>query len=637
MGAKTYTEYTIAAPTNVSGTVVSGGSLTASTTYYYKVIALSCEGIAINNTNMNCESVPSAEVNFTTDAVNKSITVTWSGVAAADYYAVLRTTVSGNYAYGTAKMLTATALQISVTAPTVTFTDNGARSAYNFRIYKNGLPVVKLEGGSSSDYIDEDWIYTQMTSSGTLGSFVNRISDQSGDYPVAYFFDTSFVVGTDTGNATFLRFNRGKLIVQNGRFQVSYVAAITYDMGTTMGTFGYGGPTYLKIGKTYSSGGDSVFSGNGNIYGTRIIDWVQESGSTLVPEASSAYFGYRNSIGSFINTDYTKLLTLKNCMISAAPMGCTKQGYVALSNNIYLGGIYSVGHPDNLAVSGGYWGIADGLYVYTYASGFGKFEDAVMEYAQYDIAFGGHTTYRTFLFRNTTFYNSPVKAQVASNNEYTRIYDGVTFEITVVDKAGATLSGVSVAIQDVNNYNCAWVYSGCDLNEDISASEVSGILVTDASKLAADDVIMIDLEKMTVATVNGGANEITVTRNAFEDVFQAGNTPHDGASTLAIQPKIYKRVATLTTDGNGQIEKQLWIIKDHYDYNAGGATSYKYTKTTHNPYKITISKAGYESLVLDNITFSEKTKWRVELQDAIKLDLSGKRFEALKEQRLRMI
>jgi hypothetical protein len=65
---------------------------------------------------------------------------------------------------------------------------------------------------------------------------------------------------------------------------------------------------------------------------------------------------------------------------------------------------------------------------------------------------------------------------------------------------------------------------------------------------------------------------------------------------------------TVTTDANGDITKQTitrrkWV----------GTTP---TLTTYSPHKFTISKAGYQTLVLENITVSSPIKWHVELQPA---------------------
>jgi hypothetical protein len=71
---------------------------------------------------------------------------------------------------------------------------------------------------------------------------------------------------------------------------------------------------------------------------------------------------------------------------------------------------------------------------------------------------------------------------------------------------------------------------------------------------------------------------------------------------------------TVTTDVNGNITQQTissqkWVK---------GATSAG-TLTTYSPHKFTISKAGYQTLVLENITVSAPIVWHLELRDNFRL------------------
>lgn len=67
---------------------------------------------------------------------------------------------------------------------------------------------------------------------------------------------------------------------------------------------------------------------------------------------------------------------------------------------------------------------------------------------------------------------------------------------------------------------------------------------------------------------------------------------------------------TVTTDASGNITQQS-IPKIRYYYSGGAAT------TTYSPHKFTISKAGYETLVLENITVDGPIDWHLELQDEV--------------------
>jgi hypothetical protein len=63
---------------------------------------------------------------------------------------------------------------------------------------------------------------------------------------------------------------------------------------------------------------------------------------------------------------------------------------------------------------------------------------------------------------------------------------------------------------------------------------------------------------------------------------------------------------TVTTDASGNIAEQQITYKRWYNIAK--------TLTTYSPHKFTISKAGYQTLVLDNITVSAPIKWHLEMQ-----------------------
>jgi hypothetical protein len=95
----------VAAPTGLTATLQAGGSLAASTTYYFIVIAYDQAWYTPNNALLAYHSPISAEGTFTTDAVNRSVKINWNNVTGATRYQILLTTTSGNYTnsggYGT--------------------------------------------------------------------------------------------------------------------------------------------------------------------------------------------------------------------------------------------------------------------------------------------------------------------------------------------------------------------------------------------------------------------------------------------------------------------------------------------------------------------------------------------------------
>ena len=63
---------------------------------------------------------------------------------------------------------------------------------------------------------------------------------------------------------------------------------------------------------------------------------------------------------------------------------------------------------------------------------------------------------------------------------------------------------------------------------------------------------------------------------------------------------------SVTTDGNGDIAEQIITYKRWL-----GASE---TLTTYSPHKFTISAAGYDDFVIDNVTVDGPVKWHIELQ-----------------------
>jgi hypothetical protein len=67
--------------------------------------------------------------------------------------------------------------------------------------------------------------------------------------------------------------------------------------------------------------------------------------------------------------------------------------------------------------------------------------------------------------------------------------------------------------------------------------------------------------------------------------------------------------AAQTTDANGNITTQ-YIYRQKW-------VGTSETETDYSPHKFTISKAGYQTLVLENITVSAPIKWHLELNPSI--------------------
>lgn len=98
--AKTYTLNEQEAPSNPDVQPITGGSLSASTTYYYRVVLNTAYAGAYYNTETTI-SVPSTEVSTTTTGTKKSVAIYFDNNNTIPYancfYMIYRTKVSGDY------------------------------------------------------------------------------------------------------------------------------------------------------------------------------------------------------------------------------------------------------------------------------------------------------------------------------------------------------------------------------------------------------------------------------------------------------------------------------------------------------------------------------------------------------------
>jgi len=76
--------------------------------------------------------------------------------------------------------------------------------------------------------------------------------------------------------------------------------------------------------------------------------------------------------------------------------------------------------------------------------------------------------------------------------------------------------------------------------------------------------------------------------------------------TVLCEDKDGTEVFSVSTDASGDIAEQTITYK--------GWAGADETLTTYSPHKFTISKAGYETMVLDAVTVDEKINWKLELQ-----------------------
>jgi hypothetical protein len=89
-------------------------------------------------------------------------------------------------------------------------------------------------------------------------------------------------------------------------------------------------------------------------------------------------------------------------------------------------------------------------------------------------------------------------------------------------------------------------------------------------------------------------------------------------ATVTCTDKDGNTVFSIQTDENGDIEERIITYQRWSDPDGNyGTYAYEDDAECFSPHKLIISKSGYETLKLDNITVNEPIKWNLELQDPI--------------------
>ena len=116
-------------PANIVATPQAGGSLAASTRYYYRVLAQNSTSVYYMPAWL-LRSDWSPEQYFDTDSTNKQAAITWDAVTGATGYVIILSTVSGDYTGS--KRLGAVNTQVTTTTNSYTVTAAPTRNEYTW-------------------------------------------------------------------------------------------------------------------------------------------------------------------------------------------------------------------------------------------------------------------------------------------------------------------------------------------------------------------------------------------------------------------------------------------------------------------------------------------------------------------------
>jgi len=197
------------APTNLTGTLVAGGSLDANTTYYFKVFAWDSGNTTttrstVTQQNRQVLSAYSATFSITTDATNRSVALTWdqvvkrNGTTQVDAYEVI-ISKADNFDTSKDTALLSNSWYFIPTSYTnsATITGNPNIAVKNT---KDGLPLMEWDGASSASF---ESLYTALKADATYKDFARSLTSfQDATDIYIYQFMGAIVIKRWAGDTT---------------------------------------------------------------------------------------------------------------------------------------------------------------------------------------------------------------------------------------------------------------------------------------------------------------------------------------------------------------------------------------------------------------------------------------------------
>jgi hypothetical protein len=532
------------APGNVQADREPGGSLPPAT-YYYTVVAVYQRAAAVVYSNQF--SIPSAEVNATTNIDEASVRLQWSQVPGANNYLIYRSTspgvvdpMEGDNCLGFA-------------GNTNSYTDTGATALIRVVWYPWGLPKVTVTGGTEAAPNTEADIYAAFESSGLSDRLFNRHFDRYG-VPDQYYFECYLHIDGA------LRFQKGTQISLCGCWE-STTNAI-FLMGYLTWGASYQGAAFRRTGHYYSA----MNYGTWKWYGSFIQD-----------------YGYMDYTGS-VNVRFTQNVAglcayhIQDCVTDgigfddAGGSGMVRDTYMYKHNAFHAGTVARVGQK----ISGGR--VIYAYYAWPQTNGNPWCRGIKTGGDVSDMFFHLPAVTTKYHAINHQWVQDPPGARSLNNPTYLTVYRCYDGTIRCIDDVGNPVAGVRVVLTDAQGNVVTPEPSDADGYVWLASGTATGGSVTtivDSSKSFQPNALVDYLAEIVSGTGTGSLQSIK--SNTANTITWKGPVP--------------------AAPGAGSRYRVKVMLASHA-YQGKAAAPY-YDTTTFNPWVLEATCPGYEMSTME--------------------------------------
>jgi len=534
----------LSAPTNVIATTISGGSLTANTTYYYKIVAVYSQAPYLGLYGARIISLSSAEVSVTTDSTNKQVSFTWDAVSGATGYEIYRTEISGDYSISVAHRISPSNQFYALTT-TNSAIDTGAYTLIKAILFEKDYPMAIIDGGTEASPYTEDDVYNALVSAGFSSNCSKITTSNYGDE--VYWLNCSIII-------------RGWFRIRNFK-TVYHEGTVSFGSSASCGWL-IGEKTSSLLGAVYIR---SFLYQTTDNYTNSVIKWYN---STVIEYQGAYTISFERWTWGLV---WGGSIYIENCTCKIYALQISGSATGKIANNIMQWSMQGSSKITNSNLIIPY--SAYGVYAY-YATENTYFKDIKFGSVVYDIFFHKDATPVEFNAINHTFNNNPPICGASNNPSKFTVNKKYEFYLRIVDENGDAISGATVKLTDnasneINPENSdsngdVWITSG-------TATSATSSTLVDTSKTWEINVLADYLLQIYSGT--GSNQELSIKSNTANTITLKGafeTTPTTASKyRIVMLPKTHKYV--------------------------GKATTPYYDLTTYGPFILTISKSGYET------------------------------------------